>query len=57
MMVPKNNPTFLTTANRTFARMFRSGEIEPLYTKWFNQVGFPLIDEMKAAFKIQAIPE
>jgi glutamate/aspartate transport system substrate-binding protein len=57
MMVPKNNPTFLTIANRTFARMFRSGEIEPLYTKWFNQVGFPLIDEMKAAFKIQAIPE
>jgi glutamate/aspartate transport system substrate-binding protein len=57
MMVPKNNPTFLAIANRTFARMFRSGEIEPLYTKWFNQVGFPLTDEVKAAFKIQAIPE
>lgn len=57
MMVPKNNPTMLAIANRTFARMFRSGEIEPIYTKWFNQVGFPLTDEVKAAFRIQAIPE
>jgi glutamate/aspartate transport system substrate-binding protein len=57
MMVPKNNPTFLGIANRTFARLFRSGEIESIYTKWFKQVGFPLTEEVKAAFRIQAIPE
>ena len=56
-MVPKNNPTMLTVANRTLARLFRSGELQTIYTKWFDQVGFPLTDEMKHAIAVQAFPE
>src|SRR2546421_2672015 len=46
-MIPKNNPTTLMVANRPLSRLFRSGEIATLYKKWFDQVGFPLTDEMK----------
>jgi glutamate/aspartate transport system substrate-binding protein len=56
-MVPKNNPTMLTVANRTLVRLFRSGELAAIYTKWFDQVGFPLTDEMKHAIAVQAFPE
>jgi glutamate/aspartate transport system substrate-binding protein len=56
-MIPKNNPTMLAVANRTLARMFRSGELQPIYTKWFDQVGFPLTNEMKQAIAVQAFPE
>jgi glutamate/aspartate transport system substrate-binding protein len=56
-MIPKNNPTMLTVANRTLARLFRSGELQPIYKKWFDQVGFPLTDEMKHAIAVQAFPE
>lgn len=56
-MIPKNNPTALTVANRTLARLFRSGELQAIYTKWFDQVGFPLTDEMKHAIAVQAFPE
>ena len=31
-MIPKNNPTMLTVANRTLARLFRSGELATIYT-------------------------
>src|SRR3977135_1173005 len=48
-MIPKNNPTMLPVANRTLARLFRSGELQTIYTKWFDQVGFPLTEEMKHA--------
>ena len=56
-MIPKNNPTMLTVANRTLARLFRTGELQPIYTRWFDQVGFPLTDEMKHAIAVQAFPE
>jgi glutamate/aspartate transport system substrate-binding protein len=56
-MIPKNNPTMLMVANRTLARLFRTGELEPIYKKWFDQVGFPLTDEMKHAIALQAFPE
>jgi glutamate/aspartate transport system substrate-binding protein len=57
IMIQKNNPTLLYVANRTLARLFRSGELATIYTKWFDQVGFPLTDEMKQAIALQAIPE
>ena len=57
IMIQKNNPTLLLVANRTLARLFRSGELAAIYTKWFDQVGFPLTDEMKHAIALQAIPE
>lgn len=56
-MIPKNNPTMLMVANRTLARLFRTGEAEAIYKKWFDQVGLPLTDEMKHAIALQAFPE
>jgi glutamate/aspartate transport system substrate-binding protein len=56
-MIPKSNPTTLMVANRTLARLFRSGELATIYKKWFDQVGFPLTDEMKQAIALQAFPE
>ncbi|MDF3059915.1 MAG: amino acid transporter substrate-binding protein [Microvirga sp.] len=57
IMIQKNNPTLLLVANRTLARLFRSGELQSIYGQWFDQVGFPLTDEMKHAIALQAFPE
>ena len=57
IMIQKNNPTLLLVANRTLARLFRSGELQSIYGQWFDQVGFPLTDEMKHAMALQAFPE
>ena len=57
IMIQKNNPTLLLVANRTLARLFGSGELQSIYGQWFDQVGFPLTDEMKHAIALQAFPE
>ncbi|MFL5309124.1 MAG: glutamate/aspartate ABC transporter substrate-binding protein [Myxococcales bacterium] len=55
----KDDKPFKTLVDRTIAGLETSGEILPLYEKWFQKpippkglnLGFPLSDEMKALFK------
>ena len=38
-MVPKNNPTFLWIVNHAMGKMFKSGEAEKIFDKWFGPFG------------------
>jgi len=57
IMVPQNDSQFRRVANMALADLFRSGEIETIYEKWFGPMGVPMSDELKAAIKLQALPE
>lgn len=57
MLVQKNATVFLSTVDKTMARMAKSGELQELYAEWFEPLGVPLADDLATSFKLQAIPE
>jgi glutamate/aspartate transport system substrate-binding protein len=57
IMVPRNDADFQLIATKAIAKLFRSGEIEKIYSKWFDPLGVPLDDTLRTAFAIQALPE
>lgn len=64
LMLPRDDSAFRLLVNKTLAGLFRSGEIEKLYDKWFVQpipgsapVNVPLDDTLKTNFMVQAFPE
>ncbi len=57
IMVPRNDSAFELTGKKALAALFRSGEIDDIYEKWFGPMGVEQTDLLKAAFQIQALPE
>ncbi len=57
IMLPRDDSAFRLIANKTLADLFRSGEIEKMYAKWFDPLGVPVNPLLKAAFELQALPE
>lgn len=57
IMVPRNEADYELEATKAVAALFRSGEIEKIYSKWFDPLGVPLDSTLKTAFQIQALPE
>ncbi len=57
LMVPQNDSRYRLVVNRKLAELFRTGEIEEIYTKWFEPMGVPLSDQLQAAFEIHALPQ
>jgi glutamate/aspartate transport system substrate-binding protein len=57
IMVPRNDADFQLVATKAIAALFRSGEAEKIYSKWFDPMGVPLDDTLRTAFAIQAFPE
>ncbi|MDJ0741031.1 MAG: amino acid ABC transporter substrate-binding protein [Gammaproteobacteria bacterium] len=57
LMVPRNESAFELVGKRALAQVFRSGEIDAIYEKWFGPMGVEQTDLLKAAFTIQALPE
>jgi glutamate/aspartate transport system substrate-binding protein len=57
LMFRRNDTDFKMFVNKTLAQLFRSGEIEKIYNKWFEPLGMPVNDTMRAAFAMQALPE
>jgi glutamate/aspartate transport system substrate-binding protein len=57
LMFRRGDPDFKLAVNKTLSGLFRSGEIEKIYAKWFDPLGAPLSPTLKAAYSIQAIPE
>ena len=41
VMLPRDDSAFRLVVNRTLAELFRSGEIEKIYAKWFDPLGVP----------------
>ncbi len=57
LMVPRNESDFELVGKRAMANVFRSGEINEIYEKWFGPLGVDQTDLLKAAFRLQALPE
>ncbi|MGX8007496.1 amino acid ABC transporter substrate-binding protein [Mesorhizobium sp. ORM8.1] len=57
VMFRRDDSAFRLVVNKALADVFRSGEIEAIYAKWFDPIGVPMSPLMKAGFQLQALPE
>lgn len=56
-MVPKNNPTFLWIVNHSMGNMFKSGEANKIFDKWFGPFGATVGPKLQAAWNTASYPE
>jgi glutamate/aspartate transport system substrate-binding protein len=57
IMIPRNDSSFATVADKAIAKMFRDGAFMQAYKKWFDPIGMPLNPLLEAATKLQALPD
>ncbi|CUI00050.1 amino acid ABC transporter substrate-binding protein [Leisingera aquaemixtae] len=57
LMVRRDDSAFELVGKKALAEVFRSGEINEIYSKWFDPLGVAQTDLLKAAFQINALPE
>lgn len=57
LMMRRNDADFRLVVNRALARLYRTGEFQPLFGKWFARVGIEPSPVLIAMYKLQAIPE
>lgn len=57
IMVRRDDSAFELIGKKAMAEVFRSGEIDAIYEKWFGPLGVEQTDLLKAAFQINALPE
>lgn len=57
IMVRRDDSAFELVGKKALAEVFRSGEIDAIYDKWFGPMNVGQGDLLKAAFKLQALPE
>lgn len=57
IMVRRDDSAFELIGKQTLADLFRSGEINTIYDRWFVPMGVERTDLLNAAFQIQALPE
>jgi glutamate/aspartate transport system substrate-binding protein len=57
LVVRRNDADFRLVANRALAQIYRTGQIEQLYGKWFGQAGLKPSPVLAAIFALQALPE
>ena len=57
LAVRRNDADFRLIADRVLSQLYRSGEIAPIYGKWFGQISDNVPTAIAAAYKINATPE
>lgn len=57
IMVRRNDSAFELIGKKALAEVFRAGEINTIYEKWFGPLGVEQTDLLKAAFQINALPK
>ncbi len=57
LMVRRNDADFRLVANRAIAQIYRTGQFQSLFEKWFAAVGIKPSPVLVAMYKLQAIPE
>ena len=57
LMVRRNDSAFELVGKKALAEVFRSGEINAIYAKWFDPLGVPADPLLTAAFQLGALPE
>ena len=56
IMVRRDDSAFELVGKKALAEVFRSGEINAIYAKWFDPLGVPQTDLLKATFQLFALP-
>jgi glutamate/aspartate transport system substrate-binding protein len=57
LMVPRNESDFELVGKRALAEVFRSGEIDTIYERWFGPMGVEQSDLLRASFRLNALPQ
>lgn len=57
IMVRRDDSSFELVGKKALADIFRSGEINAIYDKWFGPMNVEQTSLLKAAFQLQALPE
>lgn len=57
LMVRRDDSAFELVGKKALAEVFRSGEINEIYGKWFDPLGVPADPLLQAAFQLGALPE
>lgn len=57
LMMRRNDANFRLVVNRALARLYRTGQFQPLFGKWFASVGIEPSPVLIAMYSLQAIPE
>lgn len=57
LMVRRDDSAFELVGKKALAAVFRSGEIDAIYAKWFAPLGVPADPLLQAAFQLGALPE
>ena len=57
LAVRRNDADFRLIADRVLSQLYRSGEIAPIYRKWFGKISEDVPSAIAAAYKINATPE
>lgn len=56
LMLRRNDSAFRLVANKALARLYRSGDIVPIYSKWFGVIGRPS-GALLLMYRLFALPE
>ncbi len=57
LMVPRDDSAFELIGKRALANLFRTGEINEIYAKWFDPMGIEQTPLLQAAFQLATLPE
>lgn len=57
LMVRRDDSAFELVGKKALGAVFRSGEINAIYSKWFDPLGVPADPLLEAAFRLGALPE
>lgn len=57
LMVRRDDSAFELVGKKALGAVFRSGEINAIYAKWFDPLGVPADPLLQAAFRLGALPE
>lgn len=57
LMVPRNESDFELVGKRALAELFRSGEIDDIYDRWFGPMGIAQSEALRASFQLNALPQ
>jgi ABC-type amino acid transport substrate-binding protein len=57
MVVRRNDADFRLVADRAIAQLYRSGQIEDVFNRWFGQAGVQATPVLRTMYLLQTLPE
>ncbi|MEM8572684.1 MAG: amino acid ABC transporter substrate-binding protein [Pseudomonadota bacterium] len=57
LMVRRDDSAFELVGKAALAEVFRSGEIDEIYARWFDPLGVPATPLLQASFELNALPQ